>query len=101
MEKGEKTYTIEFTEEEIRIVHDVFNELTNESLAKWTTLIPQEGEYRSQECFQQWLTTGKFHSIRMKSECILGIEKTHSNRRGDSSGEEQKEAIEVFRGFLK
>lgn len=97
----EKTYTIEFTEEEMRIVHDVFNELTNESLAKWTTLIPQEGEYRSQECFQQWLTTGKFHSIRMKSGCILGIEKTHSNIEGDRNCNEKIESVKVFRGFLK
>lgn len=97
----EKTYTVVLTEEEMRIVYDVFNELTNESLAKWTTLIPQEGEYRSQECFRQWLTTGKFHSIRMKSGCILGIEKTHSNIEGDRNCDEKIESVKVFRGFLK
>ena len=101
MDKGEKTYTIELTEEEVRIVHDVFNELSNESLEKWTTLIPQEGEYRSQECYQQWLTTGKFHSIRMKSGCALEQEKSHYNRREDGSGDEKKKAAEVFGGFLK
>ena len=101
MDKGEKTYTIAFTEEEIQIVHNVFNELTNKSLAKWTTLIPQEGEYRSQECFQQWLTTGKFHSIRMKLGRVLGIEKNYSNCGENGNGNERIEPIEVFRGFLK
>ena len=99
MGKGEKTYTIELTEEEIQIVSDVFNELTNESLAKWTTLIPPEGEYRSQECFQQWLNTGKLQGIRAKVNSALKPDKN------SSSVEKSKDkgaagSYEVFRGFL-
>lgn len=40
----EKKIAVEFTEEELNIIHDVFDELTSESLRKWTTLIPEHGE---------------------------------------------------------
>lgn len=99
MGKGEKTYTIELTEEEMQIVSDVFNELTNESLAKWTTLIPSEGEYRSQKCFQQWLTTGKLQGIRAKISSALESGKNSSSV-GKSEDKGTAGAYEVFRGFL-
>lgn len=99
MEKGEKKYTIELSEEEMQIVYDVFSEMTNASLAKWTTLIPEEGEYRSRECFHQWLTTGKLHNIREKIGFALEPGKNPS---GDLKNEDNGTvgAYEVFRGFL-
>lgn len=99
MGKREKTYSIELTEEEMQIVSDVFNELTNESLAKWTTLIPPEGEYRSQECFQQWLATGQLQGIRAKISSALESNKNFSSD-GKNKDKGTAGAYEVFFGFL-
>lgn len=99
----EKKITVEFTEEELNIIHDVFDELTGESLRKWTTLIPEHGEYRSTECFQQWLTTGKFDRIRRRSRIALGLEKelTEEEVKKQLDEAEKMIAVEVFRGILE
>lgn len=62
----ESGISVEFTKEELSIIYEVFNKLANRSLAKWTSLIPKDGEYRSEECFRQWILTGKLHRIRSK-----------------------------------
>lgn len=89
----DKTYTITLTEEEMMIVHDVFDELTRENLHEWTKLIPKHGEYRSTECFQQWLLTGKFNDIRHKASISLGYEEEKSE---EQVLKEANEAIEKY-----
>ena len=67
----QKTYQLEVTEEELKLIHDVFKELTEENFHKWFTMIPNQGERRSEECFQQWLTTDKYNSVRHKANILL------------------------------
>ncbi len=74
MDKEEKNYVVEFSEEELNMVHDIFDELTGRSLEKWTTLLPSKGEYRSEECFEQWQATGLFDDVRSKAARALGID---------------------------
>lgn len=102
MDKQEKTITVELTEEELNMIHDVFDELTRESLHKWTTLIPKEGEYRSTECFQQWLITGKFDDVRRKARIALGLEKPLTDEELDEKIEKEEKIIpiELFRCIL-
>lgn len=74
LEKKDKEYTIQFSINELNMIYDVFTELTGESLSKWTTLLPKLNEFRSSECFQQWLITGMFDAVRYKAAVILGLE---------------------------
>lgn len=98
MDKEEKKYVIEFSKEELNLINDVFTELTCNSLEKWTTLLPPKGEYRSRECFQQWLITGMFNEVRYRAARALGLETPISDEDSDiynrSSFEVYKKEIE-------
>lgn len=89
----DKIYTLIFTEEELQMVYDVFDELAKENLHQWTTLIPKKGEYRSTECYQQWLLTGKFNKIRRKASIALGYEEDKTK---EQILKEVQETIEEF-----
>lgn len=73
MKSNEESYSSEFTPEELRMIYDVFDNLANKSLEKWTTLIPEEGKYRSEECYRQWILTGKLHAVRVKAGKKIGL----------------------------
>jgi len=97
-----KTITVKFIEEELNIIHDVFDALTKENLHQWTTLIPKEKEYHSAECFQQWLITGKFDGIRHKIRISLGLEKPLTDEELDQQIKEAEKIIsfEVFKDIF-
>lgn len=67
-----KLYQLEVTEYELQMIHDVFTELEGESLERWTRLLPQNGEYRSTECFKTWLETGMFKAVCDRTGAALG-----------------------------
>lgn len=67
-----RLYQLEVTEYELQMIHDVFRELEEESLEKWTHLIPKNGEYRSTECFKSWLETGMFKAVCDRTAAALG-----------------------------
>lgn len=78
-----KLYQLEVTEYELQIIHDVFMELEGESLEKWTHLIPQNGEYRSTECFKSWLETGMFKAVCDRTAAALGYREVDDEEKED------------------
>lgn len=93
----DKKYTVDFSEQELIMIYDVFSELTGKSLEKWTTLLPKKGEYRSSDCFQQWLMTGMFDDVRGKAARELGFEAPISDEEEDIS----RSAFDVYRKEMK
>lgn len=77
----EKKLVVNFTEEELQMIYDVFDELTTENLCKWTTLIQTKEAYKRTECFQHWLTTGMFDIVRLKAKNALEMEVSASKEK--------------------
>lgn len=97
MEKREKSYAVQFSAEELHMIYDVFDELMGASLKKWTTLLPKVGEYRSSKCFQQWLITGMFDTVRQKAAAALRYEAPVSGK-----GELLKESLfEIYKDEIE
>lgn len=78
-----KLYQLEVTEYELQMIHDVFMELEQASLEKWTHLIPKKGEYRSTECFKSWLETGMFKAVCDRTGSALGYREVDDEEKED------------------
>ena len=65
--------SVQFTKEELELIHIVFRELTRSSLKKWTDLI-DDGKYPSAECTSHWKRTMDFDTIRHKVRVALELE---------------------------
>lgn len=71
----EKTiyYNVEFTQEELKMIYQVFRKLENKCFTKWRSLCPKEGDKPSEECTEQWLLMGKIDDIKDRVAEPLGL----------------------------
>lgn len=71
--KKEKCYTVEFTEEELRLIMEVFKRMEHRSFVKWHDLWPPRGEKPSKECTKQFHMLSRLEEIKDKAATPLGL----------------------------
>lgn len=65
---------VEYTGEELRIIHEVFHALVHDSLEQWAQLITNDGEPFNGMRNKIWRMASEYNEIRHKAAVALGLE---------------------------
>lgn len=71
--KTEEIHSVEFSEEELKMIYHVFSKIESKCFAKWRSLCPKDGDKPSDECSSQWRLLGKIDNIKDRVARPLGL----------------------------